>query len=86
MPESMTLEQALERIVELTEELQDTRTERDNANTAREEAERRSEELREINQRYFNKLQAQENAAENKKEDEGEDVPTCEEFAKGLTI
>ena len=76
MPDTMTLEQAQERILELTEQNTNLTTERDNLTTE-------CEELRKLNQKYFNRLIAQENTRDH--DEEKEETPlTCEEFAKTL--
>ena len=78
-----TLEQAQERILELEELNQNLTTERDSLsqdiNSLREENER----VRTLNQKYFNKLIAQdETNGTNKQKEEPE--KSCEDFAKEL--
>lgn len=88
MPEITTLEQAQERIVELTEENAQLKTERDTLSKNNETLTSDLENQRTLTQKYFNKLIAQEetdNQNENG-DDEGDDVPTCEEFAKTLNL
>ena len=80
----MTLEEAQARILELTEENQNLTTERDSLSQENETLKTESEELRKLNQKYFNKLIAQDKLEEEKEEDEP--VPTCEEFAAKLDI
>lgn len=80
--ENMTLEQALERIVELSEEKHNLVTERDSLRDEANRIQTENENLRRLNQKYFNKLIAQESREE--KDPEPEPVPTCEEFAKTL--
>lgn len=80
----MTLEEAQNRILELTEENQNLTTERNSLSQENETLRNESEELRKLNQKYFNKLIAQDKQAEEKEEEE--DIPTCEEFAAKLDI
>ena len=80
----MTLEEAQARILELTEENEGLRTERDTLSQDNETLRTESEELRKLNQKYFNKLIAQDKKEEEKEEDEP--IPTCEEFAAKLNI
>lgn len=81
----MTLEEAQAEIVRLQGELQTAHTDRDNYSNRVNELNGELEKVREINQQYFLKLSAQ---TEQKKEDEDEEdeIPTCEDFAKTLTI
>lgn len=82
----MTLEEAQARILELTEENQNLTTQNQTLSQNNETLTQENENLRTINQKYFNKLIAQE-TPENKKDDEEPDkIPTCEEFAKELDI
>lgn len=83
MPD-MTLEQAQARILELTEQNENLIAERDMVLQDNESLRSESEELRKLNQKYFNKLIAQDKQEEEKVEDEP--VPTCEEFAAKLNI
>lgn len=83
MPDTMTLEQAQERILELTEQNTNLTTERDNLTTERDNLTTECEELRKLNQKYFNRLIAQEDTRD--RDEEKEETPlTCEEFAKTL--
>lgn len=81
----MTLEEAQEKILELTEANQTLTSERDSLVTEKESLTTECENLRTLNQKYFNKLIAQDIDDNNKKDDEPE-VPSCEEFALGLEI
>ena len=83
MPENLTLEQAMERIVELTEQNQQLTTERDTLSQNNTELSGQCEELRKLNQKYFNKLIAQEADHEEGKK-QPDPVPSCEDFAKTL--
>ena len=80
-----TLEDAQERIVELEEQLAQ---EQENARTLSQNNENLTadvERLRTLNQKYFNKLIAQEEQ-EDKEDDEDEEVLSCEDFAKTIKL
>lgn len=80
----MTLEEAQAKIVELQEQLTATETERDTLKSNIEQLNSDLARVRELNQRYFEKLSQQiTNPAETEK---SEPAPTCEEFARNLTI
>lgn len=80
----MTLEEAQAKVIELTEQVQTITAERDSLSQDNEKLKNESEELRKLNQKYFNKLIAQDKPEQ--EEDEPEPVPTCEEFAAKLDI
>ena len=80
-----TLEEAQQRIIELTEDIQNLRLERYTLSQDNENLTNEVEELRALNQKYFNKLIAQE-TPEKHDDEEQEDVPTCEEFAASLNF
>ena len=82
----MTLEEAQQKILELTEENQNLKQEKETLSEDKKNLTKDVEDLRTLNQKYFNKLMAQDTTKEDKGEDKGEDVPTCEEFAKELKI
>ena len=82
---TVTLEEAQARIIALTEEVQTLTAERDSLSQNNETLKNESEELRKLNQTYFNKLIAQ-HKQEEEKEEEEETVLTCEEFAATLNI
>ena len=77
-----TLEAALERILQLEEELRTVTGERDTANDAISQLNTQLNEVREINQRYFNRL-TQEKEETEKEEPE---VISCEDFARTINI
>lgn len=81
----MTLEEAQAEILRLNEELSTAQTERDNYSAKVNELTTDLENVRELNQKYFLKLSAQ-YQPHNDTEDEEPDTPTCEDFAKSLTI
>lgn len=80
----MTLEEAQQKILDLTEENQKLKQEKDTLTAEKETLSQDNENLRTLNQKYFNKLIAQEDPEDGKKKGEPDDVPTCEEFAKTL--
>lgn len=84
-PEFNTLEEARAEILRLNEELSTAQTERDNYSTKVSELTTEVEKVRELNQKYFLKLSAQ-YTPNTDPEDEDPDVPSCEDFAKTLTI
>ena len=84
-PEFNTLEEARAEILRLNEELTTAQTERDNYSTQVNELTSEVEKVRELNQKYFLKLSAQYHPTP-EPEDEEPDTPTCEDFAKTLTI
>lgn len=81
----MTLEEAQAKILEQQEQIQSLTAERDSLSQNNETLKNESEELRKLNQTYFNKLIAQDKPKP-EEENEPEHVPTCEEFAAGLDI
>lgn len=83
----MTLEEAQEIILELTEQNNNLTTERDSLSQENETLRGDNESLRSLNQKYFNRLIAQDSEIDDKgTEPEDEPVPTCEEFATTLNI
>lgn len=84
-PEFNTLEEARAEILRLNEELTTAQTELENYSTKVSELTKENEKVRELNQKYFLRLSAQYNPNPAPDEDEPE-VPTCEDFAKTLTI
>ena len=82
----MTLEEAQQKILDLTEENQKLKQEKETLSTDKTNLEKDNENLRTINQKYFNKLIAQETEPNKPDKKDPEDVPTCEQFAKDLDI
>lgn len=80
----MTLEEAQNKILELTDELTQAYATHDELSKNNDTLKSECEKLRELNQKYFNRLIAQE-ATEEEQEEE-EQIPTCEEFAAGLDM
>ena len=81
----MTLEEAQAEILRLNEELTTAQNERDNYSGKVNELTGELEKVRELNQKYFLKLSAQYNPPKSEDDDEPE-TPSCEDFAKTLTI
>lgn len=79
-----TLEAAQQRIVELEEELTQTKASNKTLLDENETLKKENEDVRTINQKYFNKLIAQDDTKKKPDDEEGEKVPTCEEFAAEL--
>lgn len=86
MPDFNTLEEARAEILRLNGELANAQTERDNYSTRITELEAENRNVRELNQKYFLKLSAQYAPESEDDGDDEPDAPTCEEFAKTLTI
>jgi len=80
-----TLETAQAEIIRLNEALTERTNERDTLFQNNNALTVELEEVRKLNQQYFNKLSAQYSPPADKNDDEKE-VQTCEEFAKTLTI
>ena len=85
MPEFNTLEEARAEIVRLNEELTSVTNERDSYSTKITEQANELEKVRNLNQQYFLKLSAQYQPPKDEDDDEPE-TPSCEDFAKTLTI
>ena len=81
-----TLEEAQARIIELEDEKNNLTSERDTLLQNNKDLETQCEDLRTLNQKYFNRLIAQDTAENNKEDEESEEIPTCEEFAKNIKI
>lgn len=83
----MTLEEAQAKILELTDENTQLKADKQKLSDDNNALTADNESLRTLNQKYFNRLIAEENEDNNEEEEEGgEDVPTMEDFAKTLTI
>lgn len=82
----MTLEEAQAEIVRLNEQLTERTNERDTLQQNNNSLTEDNERLRKLNQNYFNKLSAQFVPASGKKDEGEEEVESCEDFAKKLTI
>lgn len=82
----MTLEEAQARILDLTEQVTALTNERDTLSQNNNDLNTQLEDVRKLNQTYFNKLLAQNSGQEDKNNNEDEEVPSCEEFANTLEI
>lgn len=82
----MTLEEAQAEIVRLQEENTEIRNERDTLSQNNAALTADLENVRKLNQTYFNKLTAQYSEPAGKTDTEDDEAPTCEEFAKTLKI
>lgn len=82
----MTLEEAQAEIVRLNDELTERTNERDTLSENNKTLSEDNERLRRLNQNYFNKLSAQFPTRDDKKNNQEEEVVSCEEFAKTITI
>lgn len=80
----MTLEEAQERILDLEEELTTARNERDTFSQNNATLTAENENLRKLNQKYFNKLSQQFVPQEEPAKDEPEE--SLEDFAKTINI
>lgn len=81
----MTLEEAQAEILRLQERNAELETENENYFQKVKELTQDNERVRELNQKYFLKLSAQYTPNHEPQKDEP-DAPSCEDFAKSLTI
>lgn len=81
-----TLEAAQAEIVRLQEENTRLTNERDTLSQNNTNLSGELEQVRTLNQQYFNKLTAQYSKQADEQDEEDEEAPTCEEFAKTLKI
>ena len=84
MPNIETLAQAQEEILRLETENTELRNERDTLSQNNESLTRELNETQKLNQKYFNQLRAQNSDTEDENDDDDQEVPSCEEFAKTL--
>ena len=83
----MTLEEAQAKILELTDENTQLKADNQKLSDVNKTLTDDNENLRTLNQKYFNRLIAEEKEDEdNEDDDNGETVPTMEEFANTLKI
>ncbi|MEE0930473.1 MAG: hypothetical protein UIM53_05690 [Acutalibacteraceae bacterium] len=80
----MTLEEAQAQIVELTEKVTELTNERDTLSENNKKLSDDYEKVRTLNQRYFEKLTAQDVGEDD--HDDNEEVQSLEDFARSLTI
>lgn len=86
-PENITtLEEARAEILRLNGELDKANTERENYTKRISTLETDLEKVREINQQYFLQLSQQYKPSTETETHAEDDVPSCEDFAKTLTI
>lgn len=81
----MTLEEAQAEIIRLNEQVTTLTNERDTLSQNNVTLSQELESVRKLNQQYFNKLSAQYLPGQDKN-DEEEEVQSCEDFAKTLNI
>lgn len=86
MEEYKTIEEAKAKILELQEQNTKLTNERDTLSQNNETLTGELESVKKLNQQYFNKLSQQFLPTEGKKDDEEQEAPSCEEFAKTLNI
>ena len=77
----MTLEEAQAKILELQEENNQLKNEKETLSQNNADLTGELDSVKKLNQQYFNKLSQQFIPTEDKKDDEVE-VPSCEDFAK----
>lgn len=77
-----TIEEARAEIIRLNEELTERTNERDTLSQNNATLTQELEDVRKLNQQYFNKLSQQYSPQEDKTDNEEKEVPSCEEFAK----
>lgn len=82
----MTLEEAQAEILRLNEELTTERADKENYAARVTELETENNKVRELNQAYFLKLSAQYKPQNDPNAEPEPDVPSCEDFAKTITI
>lgn len=85
-PEFNTLEEARAEILRLNGELATAQTERDNYSNRVNELTSENERVRELNQQYFLRLSQQYEKPDTDPDDEDPETPSCEDFAKTLTL
>lgn len=82
----MTLEEAQEQIVNLNEQLTEITNERDTLRANNENLTADLNRVRELNQRYFERLSQQFVPPGSNSANEEPNEPTCEDFARSLKI
>ena len=81
-----TLEKAQEAILDLQGRITELTNERDTLSQNNKDLADQLESVRTLNQKYFNQLSAQFQDQEDKNTDVAEEVLSCEEFARNLSI
>lgn len=82
----MTLEEAQAEILRLQEENTQLTNERDTLSQNNTELNGELERVKNLNQQYFNKLSQQYIPTDDQDDDQDEEAPTCEDFARTLNI
>lgn len=85
-PNYNTLEEAREAIVDLQARITELTNERDTLSQNNKNLSTELESVRTLNQKFFNKLSAQFQDQEGENDDEEEEAPSCEDFARTLNI
>ena len=85
MPHFATIEEAQEFILTQEDTINGLRAEVETLKTEKQTLTEEKETLRNINQRYYDRLIQQE-STEDSEQDDPETVPTCEEFAKSIKL
>lgn len=80
----MTLEELQEQLLALKDQLEAEKIKNGTLSDDNEIQKTEIEELRTLNQKYFNKLMVQEEHPGKNDEEEEPEIPSCEEFAKEL--
>lgn len=86
MPDINTLEEARAEILRLQEVNTELTNERDTLSQNNKSLTGELEQVRKLNQQYFNKLSAQYSPEPDKTDNDEEQVKSCEDFAKTLNI
>ena len=86
MAEFNTLEEARAEIIRLNDQLTERTNERDTLSQNNADLTSELESVRKLNQQYFNKLSAQYSQEQDKNDNDDEEVPSCEDFAKTVDI
>lgn len=81
-----TIEEAQAEILRLQQENTELANERDTLSQNNKTLAADLEKVRTLNQDYFNRLTAQYSGQAGKNEDEDDEAPTCEEFAKTIKL
>lgn len=86
MPNFSTVEEAQAEILRLNERVTELTNERDTLSQNNANLTQELDAQRQLNQTYFNKLNAQYSQEADENNDDEEEVQTCEDFAKTLNI
>lgn len=80
----MTLEEAQEKILELEDQLRQANADKETLSQNNDTLQKDNESLRTLNQKYFNKLIAQEEEPGKDEDEEEPEIPSCEDFARDI--